>query len=32
MLLIGLIGLLLDLLVRRLEQFEEVKWGYSQRS
>jgi NitT/TauT family transport system permease protein len=31
MLLIGLIGLLLDLLVRRLEQFDEVKWGYSQR-
>ena len=26
---IGLIGLILDLLIRRLEQFEEVKWGYS---
>ena len=29
MLLIGLIGLILDLLIRRLERFEEVKWGYS---
>jgi NitT/TauT family transport system permease protein len=26
---IGLIGLILDLLIRRLERFEEVKWGYS---
>src|ERR1700732_4600970 len=32
MLLIGLIGLLLDLLVRRLEQFDEGQWGYSQRN
>jgi NitT/TauT family transport system permease protein len=31
MLLIGVIGLALDFLVRRLESFEEVKWGYSQR-
>ncbi len=29
MLLIGLIGLCLDLLIRRLERFDEVKWGYS---
>jgi NitT/TauT family transport system permease protein len=28
MLMIGLIGLILDLLIRRLERFEEVKWGY----
>lgn len=28
---IGLIGLLLDLLVRRLEKFDEVRWGYGQR-
>ena len=28
MLVIGLIGLVLDLLVRRLERFEEVSWGY----
>ena len=32
MLLIGLIGLLLDILVRRLEGFDEVKWGYSERT
>jgi NitT/TauT family transport system permease protein len=32
MLLIGLIGLVLDLLVRRLERFDEVKWGYSERT
>src|ERR1700736_5986142 len=32
MLMIGLIGLILDLLVRSLERFEEVKWGYSERS
>jgi NitT/TauT family transport system permease protein len=31
MLLIGLIGLCLDLLVRRLEHFDEVRWGYSKR-
>ncbi len=29
MLVIGLIGLALDLLVRRLERFEEVSWGYA---
>jgi NitT/TauT family transport system permease protein len=29
MLMIGLIGLVLDILIRRLERFEEVKWGYS---
>ncbi len=29
MLMIGLIGLCLDLLIRRLERFDEVKWGYS---
>jgi len=28
MVLIGLIGLVLDLLVRRLERFDEVRWGY----
>jgi NitT/TauT family transport system permease protein len=32
MLLIGLIGLILDLLVRRLERFDEVKWGYSEQN
>lgn len=31
MVMIGLIGLLLDLAVRRLEQFDEVRWGYGQR-
>jgi NitT/TauT family transport system permease protein len=30
MLMIGLIGLSLDLLIRRLELLDEVKWGYSQ--
>jgi len=29
MILIGLIGLCLDLLVRRLEKFDEVRWGYA---
>ncbi|MBL9079947.1 MAG: ABC transporter permease [Planctomycetes bacterium] len=29
MLLIGLIGLCLDQLVRRLERFDEVRWGYA---
>ena len=29
MMLIGLIGLVLDLLVRRLERFDEVRWGYA---
>ena len=28
MVLIGLIGLVLDLLVRQLEKFDEVRWGY----
>lgn len=31
MVLIGAIGLALDLLVRRLERFDEVAWGYAQR-
>lgn len=31
MLLIGLIGIVLDFLIRRLERFDEVRWGYSQR-
>lgn len=31
MVLIGGIGLILDLLVRRLEKFDEVRWGYGQR-
>src|SRR5262249_4809906 len=31
MVMIGLIGLMLDLLVRRLEHFEEVSWGYGNR-
>jgi NitT/TauT family transport system permease protein len=31
MVLIGLIGLVLDVLVRQLERFDEVRWGYSQR-
>lgn len=31
MALIGVIGLLLDLLVRRLEKFDEVRWGYGER-
>jgi len=30
MALIGVIGLVLDLLVRRLERFDEVSWGYAQ--
>jgi NitT/TauT family transport system permease protein len=32
MLMIGLIGLCLDFLIRQLELFDEVKWGYSQRN
>ncbi len=32
MLMIGLIGLFLDFLIRQLETFDEVKWGYSQRN
>ena len=31
MVMIGLIGLALDLLVRRLETFDEVRWGYASR-
>lgn len=31
MVMIGIIGLLLDVLVRRLERFDEVRWGYSDR-
>jgi NitT/TauT family transport system permease protein len=31
MVLIGLIGLVLDLMVRRLETYDEVRWGYSNR-
>jgi NitT/TauT family transport system permease protein len=31
MVMIGLIGLVLDLLVRRLENFDEVRWGYANR-
>ena len=30
MVVIGLIGLVLDLLIRRLERLEEVRWGYGQ--
>ena len=32
MVMIGLIGLVLDLLVRRLETFDEVRWGYANRT
>ena len=31
MVMIGIIGLVLDLLVRQLEKFDEVRWGYSNR-
>ena len=31
MVMIGLIGLVLDLVVRRLENFDEVRWGYANR-
>jgi NitT/TauT family transport system permease protein len=31
MVMIGLIGLILDLLVRQLETFDEVRWGYANR-
>ena len=31
MVMIGLIGLVLDLLVRKLERFDEVRWGYANR-
>lgn len=31
MVMIGVIGLVLDLLIRRLETFDEVRWGYANR-
>jgi NitT/TauT family transport system permease protein len=31
MLVIGAIGIVLDLLIRRLERFDEVRWGYVER-
>lgn len=31
MILIGLIGIVLDFLIRRLERFDEVRWGYVQQ-
>ncbi len=31
MVMIGLIGLVLDLLVRQLEKFDEVRWGYARQ-
>jgi len=31
MVMIGLIGLVLDFVVRKLESFDEVRWGYGQR-
>lgn len=31
MVMIGVIGLILDVLVRQLEKFDEVKWGYANR-
>jgi NitT/TauT family transport system permease protein len=31
MAMIGLIGLILDLLVRQLEKFDEVRWGFAER-
>jgi NitT/TauT family transport system permease protein len=31
MVLIGVIGLILDVIVRQLEKFDEVKWGYANR-
>lgn len=31
MIVIGVIGILLDLLIRRLERFDEVRWGYARR-
>ena len=31
MITIGAIGLLLDALIRKVETFDEVKWGYAQR-
>ncbi len=32
MVLIGVLGLLLDLLIRRLERFDEVRWGYVEQN
>jgi len=31
MIVIGVIGVILDLLIRRLEHFDEVRWGYARR-
>jgi NitT/TauT family transport system permease protein len=31
MVIIGIIGLILDLLVRQVERLDEVKWGYAGR-
>lgn len=31
MIIIGLIGIVLDLMIRRLERFDEVSWGYAER-
>ena len=31
MIVIGMIGIVLDLLIRRLERFDEVRWGYESR-
>lgn len=31
MLLIGAIGLILDVMIRRMERFDEVRWGYANR-
>lgn len=31
MIVIGLIGILLDFMIRRLERFDEVRWGYAER-
>jgi hypothetical protein len=32
MLVIGLIGIVLDLAIRSLERFEQVSWGYPRRA
>ena len=32
MVLLGVLGLLLDLLIRRLERFDEVRWGYVEQN
>jgi NitT/TauT family transport system permease protein len=31
MILIGLIGIVLDVLVRQLQNFDEVRWGFAKR-